>query len=307
MRANLHLHSLRSDGTLRPSDVAASASAVGLEAAVLTDHDTVGGVPEFLEAAGALGLAAWPGVEIDVADKASGYKSEILAYFPGGSYGATGKLLARVSRLRWDRTRLWMQRAPSVFFRGDLSFEALVRFKTEGLGGDPEDRTPQDGAPQYGGYSLGKTDLFRYLKSRGALPGASEYREFKKAYFDTGLLPDGKYRKPDLSEVVETVRSDGGVCVVPHIGHEFNDSLTELKRNGAVLASLLGRFRTLGVRGVELYHYRNVDSDGINRVVEKEALDLGFFLTYGSDCHGPGSGKYTIRDFHGDFPGWPRD
>jgi 3',5'-nucleoside bisphosphate phosphatase len=292
MRANLHLHSLRSDGTTQPACVAEAAAAVGLEAAALTDHDTFGGVPEFLEIARGLGLEAWPGAEIDVVDSVSGYKGEILAYFPQGSYDATQKLLDRVARLRRARTRSWMKKAPEVFRREDLSFDDLVRFKTEMLSGT-------------GVYSLGKTDLFRYLKSRGALSPTTEYREFKKAFFDSGLLPNGKYRKPELSEVVDTVQSDGGICVLPHPGHEYDDSLAVLKKNESAFISLLERFRKLGVRGVELYWYRNGDTNGINRIVGKVASDLGLFLTYGSDCHGPGSGKYTIRDFHGDFAGWP--
>ena len=296
MRANLHLHSLRSDGTTSPACVAQAAAAVGLEAAALTDHDTMGGVPEFLNAARSLGLAAWPGAEIDVVDTVSGYKGEILAYFPKGRYDATGKLLFRVCALRRLRTQAWMKKAPAVFSRADLSFADLVRFKTGGLGASDID-----------GYSLGKTDLFRYLKSKGALSPTLEYKDFKKAYFDTGVLPNGKYRKPELAEVVDTVRSDGGICVLPHPGHEFEDSLAELRKDKQVLLSLLARLRKLGVRGVELYHYRNKDSDDINRVMGEAARDLGFFVTYGSDCHGPGSVKYTIRDFHGDFAGWPED
>ena len=295
MRANLHLHSLRSDGTLRPAGVAEAAAAVGLEAAALTDHDTLGGVPEFLETAGSLGLAAWPGVEIDVADRESGYRSEILAYFPEGRYEATRALLTGVAGRRRERARSWMTRAPEVFFLPDLSYEDLVRFKTGDLGDDGRD----------GEYSLGKTDLFRYLKSRKALPAASEYREFKKAYFETDLLPSGSYRKTELEKAVRTVLADGGYCVVPHPGHEFGDSLAGMQRDEKRLRSLLLRMKSLGVRGLEVYHYGNADSEGLNRLAARAALSLGFFLTCGSDCHGPGSVKYTIRDFREDFAGWP--
>lgn len=295
MRANLHLHSRFSDGSLPPAAVADAAAAVGLEAAALTDHDTLGGVREFLDRAAFHGLAAWPGVEIDVADRKTGYRSEILAYFPGGLCEGTRALLAEVLERRRERARLWMTRAPRVFFREDLGYEDLLRFKTGLLdGGGPE-----------GEVSLSKTDLFEYLKNRGVLGPAAEYREFRKAWFDTELLPSGSYRKSDLAEVVRTVRSDGGICVLPHPGHEFGDSVSELSRERKRFRSLLGRMRDLGVRGVEIYHYGNADSEEINRIVAEEARDLGFFLTFGSDCHGPGSAKYTIRDFRGDFPGWP--
>lgn len=295
MRANLHLHSRFSDGSLPPAAVADAAAAVGLAAAALTDHDTLGGVPEFLRRAEALGLRAWPAVEIDVADRKTGYRSEILAYFPGGRCEGTRELLAEVLERRRERARLWMSRAPRVFFREDLSYEDLIRFKTDKL----------DGCGPEGDFSLSKTDLFEYLKNRGVLGPAAEYREFRKAWFDTELLPSGSYRKTDLAAAVRTVRSDGGFCVLPHPGHEFGDSLSELSRERKRFRSLLVRMRDLGVRGLEIYHYGNADSEVINRIAAEEARDLGFFLTFGSDCHGPGSVKYTIRDFHGDFPGWP--
>ncbi len=294
MRANLHIHSVRSDGTLKPREVAQTAAGAGLEAAALTDHDTLGGVPEFLEEARRLGLAAWPGAEIDVADRPSGFRGEVLAYFPGGEYGAAGKLLAEVAERRRGRARSWMSRVPEVFSRPDLSYEGLLAFKAETLG---------EGAD--GGYCLAKTDLYLYLKARGALPPSAEYREFRKAYLDTGLLPGGKYRKPELSAVVETVRSDGGVCVLPHPGHEFGDSLRRMEGDPGRLRRLLERMREVGVRGVELYYYPAGDTEGINRLVARTAAEAGLFLTWGSDCHGPGSGKDTIRDFSGDFPGWP--
>ncbi|NLJ46472.1 MAG: PHP domain-containing protein [Treponema sp.] len=297
MRANLHLHSRRSDGTLEPAAVAEAAAAAGLQAAALTDHDTLGGVPEFLNKARELGLAAWPGVEIDVADKETAYRSEILAYFPRGRFERTRELLAGVLERRRERARLWMSRVPRVFCREDLTYEGLLRFKT----GVPNGSAREDEL------SLSKTDLFEYLKSRGVLSPEAEYREFRKAYFDTELLPSGSYRKSDLAGVVRTVLSDGGICVLPHPGHEFGDSLAELTRERKRFRSLLLRMRDLGVRGLEIYHYKNRDSEGINRLAAREARGLGMFLTYGSDCHGPGSVKYTIRDFHGDFPGWPRD
>jgi hypothetical protein len=72
------------------------------------------------------------------------------------------------------------------------------------------------------------------------------------------------------------------------------------------LADTLSYFASIGAEGVELYHYRCADSDKLNRAIKKEAKAMGFFFTYGSDCHGPGSGKDTIADFAGDFAGWPR-
>lgn len=48
---DLHVHSLFSDGTCTPEELVDKASAQGLVAFALTDHDTVGGVERALAAA----------------------------------------------------------------------------------------------------------------------------------------------------------------------------------------------------------------------------------------------------------------
>jgi hypothetical protein len=68
---------------------------------------------------------------------------------------------------------------------------------------------------------------------------------------------------------------------------------------------MLEYFKGCGVGGVELYWYRKAEGAEINELVAREAGRLGLFLTYGSDCHGPGSGKHTLGDFSGDFAGFP--
>ena len=48
--ADLHVHTTASDGVLSPSEVVNKAKAVGLSCIAITDHDSVGGVAEALEA-----------------------------------------------------------------------------------------------------------------------------------------------------------------------------------------------------------------------------------------------------------------
>lgn len=61
---DLHTHSTFSDGTRTPAQLVAQAQAIGLRAVALTDHNTVAGLPEFLNAAQGTTLKAIPGVEI---------------------------------------------------------------------------------------------------------------------------------------------------------------------------------------------------------------------------------------------------
>jgi len=61
---DLHTHSTYSDGTCSPAEIIMEAEKLGLSAVALTDHNTVAGVPDFLEAARTSSVEAIPGVEI---------------------------------------------------------------------------------------------------------------------------------------------------------------------------------------------------------------------------------------------------
>lgn len=62
---DLHLHSRFSDGTEHPRDIVRAAKDAGLEFISLTDHDTILGVPEALEAGKEFGLPVITGIEFD--------------------------------------------------------------------------------------------------------------------------------------------------------------------------------------------------------------------------------------------------
>ena len=64
-RFDLHMHSNCSDGSDAPALVVEHAKDAGLALMALTDHDTVCGVPEALEAGRAQGVAVLPALEMD--------------------------------------------------------------------------------------------------------------------------------------------------------------------------------------------------------------------------------------------------
>jgi 3',5'-nucleoside bisphosphate phosphatase len=100
---DLHSHSTASDGSLTPSELVYAAQKAGLSAIALTDHDTVGGLSEFIETAHHLDITAIPGIEL----AASWYHTSIhiLGY---GIDHTSPSLSAFVSGLidrRHDRNR----------------------------------------------------------------------------------------------------------------------------------------------------------------------------------------------------------
>ena len=66
LNADLHCHSVVSDGTLSPEALAERAKLNGVELWALTDHDEVGGQQRALAAAKAQGMHYLTGTEISV-------------------------------------------------------------------------------------------------------------------------------------------------------------------------------------------------------------------------------------------------
>lgn len=314
MKANLHLHSRYSDGSLAPRQIARSAAMLGIEAAALTDHDTMGGADSFTEECAAAGISGITGCEIDVVEPSIDYKSELLAYFPGMAArdcGATAGLLAQAQRERRKRIEYYLYWSQVVFKRPDLCYQDLLRERlVRGYGAYPTadpamDMDPDPSAPE--GLSWSKVDLFLYLRSKGLLPPDASYRKFKKEWFVPGRFPKYRLMKPRVCDVVGAAHADGGFVVVPHIGHLWNDDIEVMERDSAHVDALLSYFRQAGVDGVELYWYSGrKKTQEINDFVSARAARDGFLLTYGSDCHGPGTDKCTIDKFSGDFGGFPR-
>lgn len=62
--ADLHTHTTASDGQYTPTELVGLAKAAGIQALAITDHDTIAGVDEAMEAGKALGLRVIRGVEL---------------------------------------------------------------------------------------------------------------------------------------------------------------------------------------------------------------------------------------------------
>lgn len=300
MLANLHLHSRFSDGTLWPEEIVLDAVRAGLECVSITDHDTMAGVERFAKACAVRGIASIPACELDVQEQEISYKSELLAYFPdadpAGCAPRTRALVAESLAKRKRRIEFLLASARQVFSDKALNFEDLFHDKT----GMPYDEAL---ASQI---SWNKVDLFLYLKAQRCVPSGVNYKSFKKHYLNGGVLKKYRLEKPQVSTVVDVVHADGGYVIIPHIGHLWDDDPERMHKDRDSLRRLLEWFRTRGVDGVELYWYNSEErTAAINRLVQDVAHSLGYFFTYGSDCHGPGSGKHTIMRFRGEFEGFP--
>src|SRR5262245_42364446 len=141
-RADLHLHTVYSDGAYTPAEVVDLARRCGLAAVAVTDHDTLGGFePARAAANGAVEVIA--GVEIT--SEFRGRELHLLAYFVNPADAALSAALGRVRQERAARFAAMTERLRSCG----------VRLPEEGLRGA--------GAPE----SLGRRHLAEALVRAG--------------------------------------------------------------------------------------------------------------------------------------------
>ena len=81
---DLHTHSTASDGTSSPTEVVKRANAANVKYLALTDHDTVSGIEEAIEAAKSLDMTFIPGIELSTYFNKESI--HVLGFFKGDGY-----------------------------------------------------------------------------------------------------------------------------------------------------------------------------------------------------------------------------
>ena len=94
---DLHAHTTASDGSLSPTELVQKAAALGLGALAVTDHDTLGGLPEARQAAAEAALDLVPGVELSVEDDEGRF--HLLGYLFDPDEAALHGILSRINGL----------------------------------------------------------------------------------------------------------------------------------------------------------------------------------------------------------------
>jgi len=106
--ADLHLHTLFSDGTFSPEELAQRGAQLGLVAMALTDHDTLEGCPRMAQACQAVGIEFIPGAELTA--EFDGYEVHLLGYFLDERQPALLAELKKFQTVRQERVREMVSR-----------------------------------------------------------------------------------------------------------------------------------------------------------------------------------------------------
>jgi predicted metal-dependent phosphoesterase TrpH len=253
---DLQAHSTCSDGALRPSAVVAAAHAAGVELLALTDHDTVDGVDEALEAAAACGLGVVPAAELS-AIEGDREDLHILGYVldhrrPG--------LLETLEAFRADRDRRAHRMADALREAGlELEF------------------------PDRAGKPVGRPHLaqaaFEHPANRMRLRDEEivNFSQLLEAYLVPGAPAYRRRTTPTVAEAIEAIHAAGGVAVWAH-------PFWDVDADPEVLG-LIDRFVELGLDGVEAFYITHTEQQ--TRLVAGHCAQRGLLATGSADFHGP--------------------
>jgi len=249
--ADLHCHSVVSDGTLTPEQLAARARANGVDLWSLTDHDEIGGQQRALEAARAEGLRYLTGVEVSVT-----FADETV----------------HIVGLGFDHTdpRMAEGLADTRDGRGPRAIEMGEQLAKVGIPGAYEGALKYVGNPRL----ISRTHFARFLVETGVCRDTSEV--FRKYLVEgkPGYVP---HRWARLGDAVRWITQAGGVAVVAHPAR-YNFSAT-------AEYALFSEFKQHGGQGVEVVTGSHSAAEA-QRYAEL-AREFGLAASRGSDFHSP--------------------
>ena len=259
MKADLHLHTWCSDGTESPSEMVGRAARLGFGVVGVTDHDTIAGVAEAMEAGNRLGVIVIPGAE--VTSRLGEVELHMLAYFnpacgPGAGWRHSEFVaeLARYGAYRVERVHRIARRLNELGVL--VKAEEILRLAVR-PGSDSD-------IPA----AVGRPHVARALVAAGA---ASSIDDAFYRYLRRGAPAFVDKERAEVSAVIALAHRAGGIAVLAHPGLARNENLPE-------------DMRRAGVDGIEAIHSRH--SPLARQRYLRFAKEHGLLATGGSDCHG---------------------
>lgn len=251
LNADLHCHSVVSDGTLTPEELAARARANGVELWALTDHDEIGGQQRAIAAARAQGLPYLTGTEISIT-----FAGQTVHIVGLGFDAEDERMKVGLRQTRGGRGERAQEMAASlaaVGIRG--AFEGALRYA-----GNPE--------------LISRTHFARFLVEAGVCRDTSEV--FRK-YLTEGKPGFVPHRWATLRDAVSWITGSGGVAVIAHPAR-YSFSPTEEY-------ALFSEFKTHGGTAVEVVTGSHTAAEYVKYADMAREFDLA--ASRGSDFHSP--------------------
>jgi len=251
LNADLHCHSVVSDGTLTPEALAERASANGVELWALTDHDEIGGQHRAAAAARAHGMKYLTGTEVSITF--AGQTVHILGL---GIDPDDESMKQGLQQTRGGRGQRAMEMSDSLAKAGIAgAYEGALKFVS-----NPE--------------LVSRTHFARFLVESGVCRDTNEV--FRK-YLTEGKPGFVPHRWASLRDAVSWITQAGGVAVIAHPARYKFTPNEEY--------ALFTEFKSHGGQGVEVVTGSHSAAEAL--VYADMAREFGLVASRGSDFHSP--------------------
>ncbi len=249
--ADLHCHSTVSDGTLSPEEVAARASANGVELWSLTDHDEIGGQARAAAAAKSCGMGYLTGTEISIT-----FIGKTVHIVGLGFDANNADLIAGLRRTRGGRDVRAMEMSDGLAKVGIKgAYEGALKFV-----GNPE--------------LISRTHFARFLVESGVCRDTNEvFRRFLTEG-KPGFVP---HTWATLKDAVGWITGAGGMAIIAHPARYRFTPNEEY--------ALFTEFKAHGGKGVEVV--TGSHSVPEYSIYADTAREFGLAASRGSDFHSP--------------------
>ena len=249
--ADLHCHSVISDGTLTPEALAARAKNNGVELWALTDHDEVGGQHRAAAAAKALNMRYLTGTEISIT-----FIGQTVHIVGLGFDADDVQLVQGLRRTRGGRDVRAQEMAESLAKVGIKgAYEGALKFV-----GNPD--------------LISRTHFARFLVESGV---CKETNEVFRKYLTEGKPGYVEHRWATLKDAVTWITDAGGIAVIAHPAR-YKFSPTEE-------FALFSEFKSHGGQAVEVVTGSHSAAEYVTYAAM--AQEFGLAASRGSDFHSP--------------------
>ncbi|MDP8218998.1 MAG: PHP domain-containing protein [Candidatus Theseobacter exili] len=246
---DLHIHTNVSDGTFSPSDIVAEAANEKLRAIAITDHDSVDGNQEAIDAGLESGVEVIPGIEIS-AEFGPG-TLHILGYYIDYNYNP---LLEKMKFLDLARKRRNPRIIEQLQIMGaDISYEELLEEAGVGVAGRPH--------------------IAQILVRKGFI--RTEQEAFDK-YLAKGKPAYVDKERLSIESSFDLICSSGGIPVLAHP--------VLMKVDHDRLRRLVHDWVNIGLQGIEVYSPCQSPAEQAFYLDVAGKEDL--IVTGGTDFHG---------------------
>jgi 3',5'-nucleoside bisphosphate phosphatase len=254
MKADLHIHTIASDGCYSASDIVQKAKKLNIDMIAVADHDSIGAVSSAMQISKKQGVTCVPAIEFS----AKYHKDiHILGYLIDVESDA---LVNKLKGLEADRLTRVHRFIEVLNDRGIvISFDDVVKNADSEI--------------------LGRVHIAKALIEKGYVKNVDQ--AFDKYLADEDMF-GVKREKISAQACIELINLAGGISVLAHPCYMYDEKFE----------FYINELASFGLNGIEAYHPDHTDDEVV--VFEKYAMDKGLLVTSGSDFHGSAKPEVDI-------------